>query len=450
MNNRLLVSVFMSVLVPVSAWALTVTCSEGGLEKAVTDKTVSELTISGAVDVRDFCFMAEEMPSLTDVDMSAAVIKGYTCAAAESYFGQRGSFAADAIPAYSFFGSKLKSIKLPASLKVIGVAAFAGCKSLGGVEIPSSVETVGNSAFYSSAITAVNVPVKQIGEAAFAGCVELASVKIGSSVETVGNSAFAACPKLEMVEIAAASQLSSIGDEAFAGTSITSFDFARCQKLVSVGKWAFANTRIAVASLPKSLTDVPEGVYFGSGAAKTIIVPDDATVIGDYAYCNIGVTSATIPAKVEYIGDNAFDGARLTELISKPLAVPSLGKEVFKGVNSDSRRATLYVNENLVGEYSNASQWREFAIEVDPGLGVEYVAGNSGVRAHFDAAVLHIEAGSRIETVLVADEAGRVVASLLPLAEATAIDTHSFGGHMYVASVVLADGSVHKIKLLRK
>ncbi len=450
MNNRLLVSAFMSVLVPVSAWALTVTCTEGGLEKAVTDKTVSELTISGAVDVRDFSFMAEEMSSLTDVDMSAAVIKGYTCAAAESYFGQRGSFAADAIPPYSFFGSKLKSIKLPASLKVIGEAAFAGCKSLSGVEFPSSVEAVGNSAFYSSAITAASVPAKQIGDRAFAGCGMLASVKIDSSVEAVGNSAFAACAKLEVVEIAAASQLSSIGDEAFAGTSITAFDFSRCPKLVSVGKWAFANTRIAVASLPKSLSDVPEGVYFGSNLAKMIIVPDDATTIGDYAYCNIGVTSATIPAKVEYIGDNAFDGAKLTELITKPLAVPSLGKEVFNGVNTDSHRATLYVNENLVGEYSNASQWREFAIEVDPGLGVENIMGNKGLRAHFDAAVLHIEAGSRIDAVLVADEAGRVVAEAKPLAEAAAIDTRSFGGHMYVARVVLADGSAHNVKLLRK
>lgn len=440
----------MSVLVPVSAWALTVTCVEGGLSKAVADNTVSELIISGTIDVRDFSFMAEEMSSLTDVDMSAAKIKGYTCAAAESYFGQRGSFAADAIPAYGFFGSKLKTVKLPASLKEIGEAAFAGCKLLGGVDIPPSVETVGNSAFYSSAITAVNVPAGKIGDKAFAGCRMLASVNIGSSVETVGNSAFAACPKLEVVEIAAASQLSSIGDEAFANTQITAFDFSRCPELVSVGKWAFANTPMAVASLPKSLTDVPEGVYFGSGAAKTIIVPDDATAIGDYAYCNIGVTSATIPAKVEYIGDNAFDGAKLTELISKPLAVPSLGKEVFNGVNSDSRRATLYVNENLVGEYRNASQWREFAIEVDPGLGVEYVAGNSGVRAHFDAAVLHIEAGSRIENVLVADEAGRVVAEAKPLAETTAIDTQAFGGHVYVASIALADGSIHKVKLLRK
>lgn len=450
MNNRLLVSVFTSVLMPISAWALNVTCAEGGLAKAVTDKAVSELTISGAVDVRDFSFMAEEMPSLTDVDMSAVVIKGYTCAAAESYFGQRGSFAADAIPAYSFFGSKLKTIKLPASLKAIGEAAFAGCKSLGGVEIPSSVETVGNSAFYSSAITAVEVTAKQIGDKAFAGCGMLSSVKIGNQVEEVGNSAFAACPKLVTVEIANESQLSGIGDEAFANTAITSFDFARCPKLVSVGKWAFANAPIAVASLPKNLTNVPEGVYFGSDKAKSIIVPDNATTIGDYAYCNIGVTSATIPFHVEYIGDNAFDGAKLTELISKPLTVPSLGKEVFNGVNTDSSRATLYVNENLVSEYNNADQWREFTIKIDPGLGVEDITGNSGLRAYFDATVLHIAAGSRIDAVFVADEAGRIVAEAKPLAEAAAIDTRSYDGRVYVAKVVLADGSVHIIKLLRK
>lgn len=63
----------------------------------------------------------------------------------------------------------------------IGEAAFRGCTSLSGVNIPSTVT--------------------EIGEGAFSGCMSLTSINIPSNVTEIGNRAFADCSKLETVNM---------------------------------------------------------------------------------------------------------------------------------------------------------------------------------------------------------------------------------------------------------
>lgn len=447
--DRFIVSLLLSICVSATTMAESVTCVEGGLETAVADLTTSELVVSGAMDVRDFSFIAEKM-HIRSLDISAVSIKGYSCTANETYFGQRSGFVAGVIPAYGFFGSNIETIKLPTSLKGIGEAAFAGCKSLHSIVIPASVESIGASAFYASAITSADIQAKTVGSRAFAKCDVLHTVSLGSGVETIGDLAFAACSKLATVAIADASRLASIGDEAFSNTAISKFDFSKCTEIKTVGKWAFANTAVTEAVLPDRLAEVPEGVYFGSKAATSIVIPKETTDIAAYAYYGSGAKSVTIPAKVEYIGDNAFEGVPLTDATAKPTTVPALGKDVFRGVNTDNRRATLYVNVNLVNDYRNAGQWREFAILIDPETSVGEINGDTSLKAFFEGVNLHIEAMIGISKVQVVNEAGVTVAEAAPQAETAIIDTGDFGGSIYIASVTLADGSIRNIKLLRK
>lgn len=57
----------LSMLLPLaalSAWAVSVTSTPGQLSQAVTDHSVTELTVAGALDVRDFAFIADKLPAL--------------------------------------------------------------------------------------------------------------------------------------------------------------------------------------------------------------------------------------------------------------------------------------------------------------------------------------------------------------------------------------------------
>ena len=74
----------------------------------------------------------------------------------------------------------------------------------GAVDIPSSVTSIGPSAFYyCSGLTSVTIPsgVTSVGASAFSGCSGLTSVTIPSGVTSVGASVFSGCSGLTSVMI---------------------------------------------------------------------------------------------------------------------------------------------------------------------------------------------------------------------------------------------------------
>lgn len=117
--------------------------------------------------------------------------------------------------------SNLSQISIPASVYKIGGSAFYNCEKLSNINIPSNsvLQTIGSTAFYSTAISQIYLPetVTNIGYSCFLDCKNLTTVNLPSKITNIASSTFSGCLSLTYVYIPY--NVSRIGDMAFKGCS---------------------------------------------------------------------------------------------------------------------------------------------------------------------------------------------------------------------------------------
>ena len=149
----------------------------------------------------------------------------------------------------AFSGCAFSSITLPNGLKSIGKMAFDGCKNLKDITIPNSVTSIGAEAFGACAFTSITIPnsVTVISYNMFYGCEKLTSITIHDGVTEIQSSTFHDCTALTSINIPAS--VTKIGEEAFAGcTALTSATF------VEKEGWKAGSTPIPSADLNNAET----------------------------------------------------------------------------------------------------------------------------------------------------------------------------------------------------
>ena len=239
----------------------------------------------------------------------------------------------------SFRNQSIRSYIIPSSVTSIGDSAFYRCISLSEIVIPSSVTSIGNWAFSScDSLKYISIPKSVIclnGNpfAKWDGklkCLSpnfvyedgilfnkdksriisfrnqnIKSYVIPSCVTSIGDGAFFRCHSLS--EIVIPSSVASIGDSAF--------------------KNCFSLSEIVI---PSSVTSIGDSAFFCCGSLSEIVIPSSVTSIGDSAFfwC-FSLSEIVIPSSVTSIGDWAFLGCDSLSEIVIPSSVTSIGDWAF-------------------------------------------------------------------------------------------------------------------------
>ncbi|MDE5881749.1 MAG: leucine-rich repeat protein [Muribaculaceae bacterium] len=135
-------------------------------------------------------------------------------------------------------------------------------------------------AFFRDAVNLVHIDLpknlKAIDPTAFSGCSGLESIDIPSTVQSIGSQTFWKCPNLTEINIPTNSELTTLGNEAFATNSvISSLSFPECLTDISASALAFCKvTRLHLHwtnPLPLKFVPQTEGctLYVPKGTADS-------------------------------------------------------------------------------------------------------------------------------------------------------------------------------------
>ena len=224
----------------------------------------------------------------------------------------------------------LTSVTMSEGVTTVLAYAFAYCDNLATVDFPNTLTEIGYQAFYSSGLTSVVLPDQpvSIGDQAFAFCEHLETACVTLADYCQGSGMFSTCTNLKTATIKGNPQY--FGYNTFNScvnlTSVTipdsveviyGFTFKNCSKLENI-------------TLPSGLKDIKSQCFEDCTSLKSIVLPETLEVIGSYAFSNSGLTSVTIPAKVN-IGEDAFSRCDNLQDVTIDAGVTSIPNYAFSG-----------------------------------------------------------------------------------------------------------------------
>jgi hypothetical protein len=375
----------------------TLNVTAGGLSAALTaneKNTVTNLTLTGTIDARDFKTMRDDMKVLANIDLKGIIIVAYsgidgTC----SFFN---AYMANTVPDFAFYSvetliakASLKSLLLPESVKTIGYSAFNYCTGL------TDVYTL---------LSSVNI----IGDNAFLGCSSITSINIPPSVTSIGNGAFSQCKSVTSIFVPATVTLIKMGV----------FDGCKCPINVDAGNPNYSSldgvlfdklttkliecpvSKTGVYTIPSTVTSIEDNSFISCINLTSVIFPSQLTSIGAFAFtacsnlagtitfpsslktiktlafqgCK-GIDSLVIPASVDFFGSSAFYNCTgLKSIEVDHVTPPDLrnSSDIFYGV--DKNTCVLLVPYGTKSKYETSLKWNEFKIIKEKQSGLTFGA----------------------------------------------------------------------------
>lgn len=174
--------------------------------------------------------------------------------------GQMISFSTTEAP-WKNYKSYFDAVVINDGCANVGAGAFSECENIVSVDLPSSIRTIDDSAFYGCGLKTIEIPygVTSIEGSSFYGCRQLTTIKLPDSVKAIGYDAFGGCSSLERVVIP---------------DSVTNMDnsvFSGC-------------TALSEVSMGSGITTIWNNAFAGCTNLSTIIIPYNCTRIRGSAF----------------------------------------------------------------------------------------------------------------------------------------------------------------------
>lgn len=271
--------------------------------------------------------------------------------------------------------NELRTIILGNSLTTIENNGFGDCEKVeGDLVMPSSLKAIGNNAFSwgwhnaGNGNLVLNEGLETIGASAFESCIKLNVENIPSTVTSIGNSAFSQC---EFEKLSIPNKVTSIGTYAFSsGAEELIIEDGYSTLSLSSNAFGYDTRKLKKLYLGRNITHNAssggpfEYCYTSTHTLQNVEIGDKVTSIPANAFYRCSaMESITIGSKVSSIGKDAFDGTGLKEIIIKALAAPtitapSFSSGVFSGI-------PVYVPAGSKASYQAANYWKNNII-IDP------------------------------------------------------------------------------------
>lgn len=314
------------------------------------------------------------------------------------------------LPPYLFYGcDSLRNVSFsePSSLRKIETWAFWGCDSLKQIELPASLDSIGDYAFFECNVENVTIPesVRSMGSACFASnkiadlrvnfnavnCStssiagpfhylqsNLVEIKFGDKVKSIPQALCYGAEKLTEIKLPAS--LESIGDYAFRGCiGLTTVELP--QSLTNIGSGAFYNcVGLAAVKFPKSLISIGGAAFSGcTGLKSELTIPQNVESVGMSAFrgCT-GLKTVTIESSETLLEAYAFSECTSIKSVNVFSTLPPIGTDdTFALITY--RDATLNVPKTAKDAYTRQTCWRNFRhVEEKDFGGVDDVTADEG------------------------------------------------------------------------
>ena len=209
-------------------------------------------------------------------------------------------------------------------------------------ESGSQLTKIGEMAFYGTqALKSIDIPstVTSIGESAFADCFSLEKIELGQ-IASLGQNTFARCSSLETAKIQGSpnviypsNMFGTWGSGHSAaplktleiGAGEIQFDLSRQKDSIETivlgdgvtavpARFAVDCTKLTSVSLPDALTLVPAYAFNGCSSLAEVGISENSKLqsIGNGAFANSALTQIYIPKNVTSIGEGAFNRTPIT------------------------------------------------------------------------------------------------------------------------------------------
>ena len=293
--------------------------TKGELENELADydyANIESLKITGVLNDVDFLFIYRMMPNLKNLDIAEVNI---TALPTQAFYNSKNvehlilPNTLITIGEEMFYQSDLRSVVIPTNVTTVGYSAFKRCSSLTTVtfEKESQLKTIGGDYYYG----------------AFSDCTALTSIEIPASVETIGNTAFSDCSSLATVTFEKGSRLKTIGNNAYYRcTSLTSIEIPASVETIEKKAFMHCSSLATVTFEKGSQLKTIGGGYSSSSHFGTY-----SDYYGAFSDCS-SLTSIEIPASVETIEATAFK--RCSKLTTITFEKGSLLKTIGGGYYS--------------------------------------------------------------------------------------------------------------------